>query len=275
MTHAHVRRRLSAYLEGDLGAREEASLESHLVECTACAAELRALRRAIELLRSLPAPEPSRDLGAAVIARLKAGEGQPRRGLLSSWFPAAGETAGWLAPFALAVGVGAVLWLGEPSGTPELPWEEITGLGKGGAAVTVVTNPVPRQTQSTRGVPSGIGIGAPVAPEVRRASASPLPSIASCLEHLGGGGECAGWDHWWVELALADARRFAVELDGLPAPVRDRQLRRISDFAARSGSAPLIGDRLRRSRDPGAIRYARRFERSGGAGVVQVGWSGR
>lgn len=271
MTHAHVRRRLSAYLEGDLGAREEAALESHLIECPACAAELRALRRAIELLRSLPAPEPSRDLGAAVIARLRAGEGQPRRSVLSAWFPSGGETAGWLAPLALAVGVGAVLWLGQPGVAPE-PAIDIARGELSEAASS--PNAVPRTAQPARSGPSGIGVGA-VAPELRRASASPLPSIASCLEHLAGGSECAGWDHWWVELALADARRFAVELDGLPAPVRDRQLRRISDFAARSGSAPLIGDQLRRSRDPGAIRYARRFERSGSGGVVQAGWSGR
>jgi hypothetical protein len=269
MTHAHVRRRLSAYLEGELGLREEARLESHLIECAPCAAELRALRRAVELLHALPAPEPSRDLGAAVIARLRAGEGQPRR-IGSPWFLRGGAPGGWLAPFALAMSVGAVLWLGQLSGTRDADgFEELT------FTAPPPPRPSPRETRGTRSgtTPGGVGIGAsaPGAP----ASSAPLPSIASCLGRSGAS-ECAGWDHWWVELALADARRFAYELDGLPASVRDRQLRRISEFAARSGSSLMIGDELRRSRDPGAIRYARRFEHGrSGAGVVQAGWSGR
>jgi hypothetical protein len=271
MTHAHVRRRLSAYLEGELGLREEARLESHLFECAPCAAELRALRRAVELLRALPAPEPSRDLGAAVIARLRAGEGQPSR-IRSPWFLRGAAPGGWLAPFALAMGVGAVLWLGQLGGT-----RDADGFGELALAAPAATRSSPREARGTRpGTPGGVGIGAPAASApAEMASATPLPSIASCLGRSGAS-ECAGWDHWWVELALADARRFAYELDGLPAPVRDQQLRRISEFAARSGSALMIGDELRRSRDPRAIRYARRFERGrSGVGVVQAGWSGR
>jgi hypothetical protein len=264
MTHAHVRRRLSAYLEGELDLREEASLESHLLECAPCAAELRALRRAIELLHSLPAPEPGRDLGAAVIARLRAGEGQPRRFALA-WLPGAGAPSGWLAPLALAMGVGAVLWLGQPGGAPDPLGEHLLAIR------TAPASPATREPRAVPGAPGGIGLGAPAG--LLRQAGAPLPSIATCLGSAADERECAGWDHWWVELALADARRFAHELDGLPASVRDRQLRRLSAFAARSGSAVLVGDELRRSRDPGAIRYARRFER--GAGAVPAGWSGR
>lgn len=273
MNHARVRHRLSAYLEGELGVREESALESHLVECASCAAELRALRRAIELLHGLPAPEPTRDLGAAVIARLRAGEGKPRR-LGLSWFPAGGASAGWLAPFALAMGVGAILWLGQPGSQPEL-----IPLGEPLAAVPQTARAVPpratRAQAGTRATPGGVGIGVPVRTE-RPSTAAALPSIASCLEGAGTS-DCAGWDHWWVELALADARRFAYELEGLPATVRDRQLRRISALAARSGAAVRIGDELRRSRDPAAIRYARRFDpaRALRSEFVQAGWSAR
>lgn len=273
MNHARVRRQLSAYLEGELGLREESALESHLAECASCAAELRALRRAIELLHDLPAPEPTRDLGAAVIARLRAGEGRPRR-IGSSWFPAGGASAGWLGPFALAMGVGAILWLGQPS-----PQAELIALGEPAAdarvasALQTAAQVLPRETP--RATPGGVGVGIPVRTE-SAAPAAPLPSIASCLEGASTSG-CAGWDHWWIELALADARRFAYELDGLPAAVRDRQLRRISELAARSGAAVRIGDELRRSRDPAAIRYARRFDhgRILRGGVVQAGWSAR
>ena len=57
--------------------------------------------------------------------------------------------------------------------------------------------------------------------------------------------------------------------------MRGRLLHRLSEFAARSGSATLVADELRNSHDPGAMRYARRFERGNGAGFVTAGWSGR
>jgi hypothetical protein len=46
----------------------------------------------------------------------------------------------------------------------------------------------------------------------------------------------------------------------------------VTEFAARSGSAPLVGDQLRSSHDPGAVRIAKRFERGGSGLVRTVGW---
>ena len=271
MTHAHVRRRLSAYLEADLSSAEEASLEGHLAECAACAGELRALRRAIELLHALPAPEPPDGLGDAVIGRLRSGEGRPPRWSWPSFQLFGGE--GWLgglAPVAAAFGVGAAAWLLTPEALP------------GAASV-----PAARPPQQEAGAPARIGgqsaltIAAgdkargPVA--VARGSAS-LPKMQVCLERAGAGApakdECAAWYAWFVAKALEDAGGFADEVDRLPAQARGPWLGRLSEFAQRSGSAHLVGARLRSSRDPGAVRIAKRFERSSGL-VRQAGWEGR
>ena len=45
MMHDPIRRRLSAYLEGELSIREEEALDAHLAECAACSAEFRAWSR--------------------------------------------------------------------------------------------------------------------------------------------------------------------------------------------------------------------------------------
>lgn len=284
MTHSHVQRRLSAYLEGELEAREEQRLEAHLVECAPCAAELRALRRAVEMLRSLPAPETTRDLSSEVIRRIRAGEARPRWQRLSALFRLS-EGGGWLAPLALAMGVGALLWMSPASGPGGAPFD-LAGLESllpsTPSALPAAPAPAGRALRAPAAIPTplkltgpnGIALGASEPPATRE-PAPAMPSIASCLEHRKSGVECAGWDHWWLELALADARRFTHELNGLPEPVRGRLLLRLSDFAARSGSATMVGDELRRSRDPGALRYARRFERGTGAGIVTAGWSGR
>jgi hypothetical protein len=74
-------------------------------------------------------------------------------------------------------------------------------------------------------------------------------------------------------MALEDTRGFVQEVERLPVNAREPWLRRVSEFARRSGSAPLVGQQLRTSRDPRASRIAARFDR--GAAVRTVGWSGR
>ncbi len=256
----HVRRRLSEYLEGELPSREERGLEAHLAECPACAAELRALERSIEWLHALPTPEPPRDLGAAVMERLRAGEGESR---LRRLFDTAGERrggAGWWAPVAAAVAIGAIAWLGnpqarlgeetEPAGGTELAEALLGGRSEGRVAARL---------GGIRVVPAG----------------APRPSMQSCIERSRRGerpDECAAWYAWFVAMALEDARGFAHEVAGLPPAARDPWLERLTEFAARSGSAPLVGDQLRRSLDPGAVRIAKRFERGSGGLVRPVGW---
>lgn len=268
MTHAQVLRRLSAYLEADLSHQEEASLEAHLAECAACAAELRALRRAIELLHALPAREPPSHLVGEVLAQIRRGEARPARW---SWplFQLFGDEAwlGRLAPVAAALGVGAVAWLLTPDVLPQ--------------SVDLSPASPPRQeaSASPRSGPTSSGItllaGSKPAPAQDHAS---LPKMQVCLERARVGDpakdECAAWYAWFVAKALEDAGGFADEVDRLPPKARGAWLGRLSDFAQRSGSAHLVGAQLRSSRDPGAVRIAKRFERSNGF-VRQVGWTGR
>ena len=53
--HRYVDRRLSAYVDGELGNRERARVESHLARCHACRASIRSLRWTKQLLRQAPA----------------------------------------------------------------------------------------------------------------------------------------------------------------------------------------------------------------------------
>jgi Putative zinc-finger len=257
MTHAQIRRRLSEYVEGELSPHDEQRLEAHLGECAACAAELRALERSIEWLHGLPAPEPRYDLSAAVLARLRAGEGRSRRELLLA---ALGErrSLGWLAPMAAAVALGAVAWLGNP----EMLGGERVESGRN-LAEMLLPGRAEREEAERRGgiviVPAG----------------APRPSMQACVERSRQGqraDECAAWYAWFVAMALEDAHGFAHEVAGLPPAARDSWLQQVSEFAARSGSAPLVGDQLRSSHDPGAVRIARRFERGSVSGIRTVGW---
>lgn len=52
--HEWVEERLSAYIDGELSAKETARVEKHLQECQACTENLATLRQTVSLLRELP-----------------------------------------------------------------------------------------------------------------------------------------------------------------------------------------------------------------------------
>ncbi len=99
MNHSEIQARLSDYLEGDLPATDSSLVASHLQQCDACARELDALRAMVELLHSLPTPDPPRDLAQSVMRRLERGEGR------QGWFLRLGSALAQLvaAPVALPV----------------------------------------------------------------------------------------------------------------------------------------------------------------------------
>ena len=66
MSECERAQRLSAYHDGEVSEAERVSLEAHLEECPACAAELNRLRRLSDLLSAAPRPEMS----AEALARL-------------------------------------------------------------------------------------------------------------------------------------------------------------------------------------------------------------
>jgi hypothetical protein len=261
MTHADVRRQLSEYLEGDLSERDEERVRAHLEECAECGAELRVLRRLVRELRELGSVEPPRDLADAVVARLRAGEGRRPRlrlGFLERL------SASWMVPLVAAAGLGAIALLEgvDGQGTSVAPW------GDPFQAIRETGVPVARMGRRASVQTASLG------PEAARSGA--LPPIASCLEGAPRGAAtaeaCAAWYSWFVAMALEDSRGFVHEVEHLPAPAREPWLRRLADFAQRSGSAPLVGRELRKSRDPQAAVIASRFEY--GPGVRQVDWNG-
>jgi hypothetical protein len=252
-----TRRQLSAYLEGDLGERDEARLRGHLDSCAECSAELRALQRAVRLLRELGGAEPPGDLADRIVERVRAEEARPSR-----WRRApliGGPGLSWVAPLAMAAGLGAIAWLGG-----------VDGGGPPAAVRDALLPPVvaafPRPALRDERTRPSLVAGAP-------APAPSLPPIASCLEGRAPADACAPWHSWFVAMALEDSRRFVQELDRLPASARGPWLRGVSEFARRSGSAPLVSHELRSSRDPRATRIAARFDR--GAFAQSATWKGR
>lgn len=265
MKHADVRRQLSEYLEGDLSERDEARVRAHLDACAECSGELRALRRAVRALHDLAAVEPPHDVADAVMARLRRGEGRPPRLRFGTFLDRL--SFAWV-PLAAAVGLAAIAFLEAPDGRQAgpPPWLAQALAPAASGREVALQGPAPR---SPGGRPAAVPDTAP-----RPVS---LPSIASCLEGAPAGDAaadaCARWYAWFVAMALEDTRGFVHEVERLPAPARERWLRRVSEFARRSGSAPLVGQQLRSSRDPRAAVIATRFDQ--GAPVRTVGWAGR
>lgn len=68
--HRWARTRLSAYVDGELTARQRRRLERHADACAECGPALRSLIRVIHALRTLPRP-PAPSVADRVIARLR------------------------------------------------------------------------------------------------------------------------------------------------------------------------------------------------------------
>ena len=56
--HEACQDNLSAFLDGQLSARQRSRVEKHLQECAACREELESLRQTVSLLRSAPVLRP-------------------------------------------------------------------------------------------------------------------------------------------------------------------------------------------------------------------------
>jgi hypothetical protein len=283
MRHEKIQGRLSAYLDGDVTPRERARLEGHLAECAACAAELQALRRTVDLLRRLPAPEPPSYFADRVLSAVRAAPSRPPlaerlHGLASGLLRGA-----WLAPLAAAA-VGAALFVGVSGRESTLPTSVATSASE--RAWTT-----PSQAAAT---PPSAALGelaqlASTSPGTRRSGTEPtspastapsesgarqaLPSVEECITASHASGPvavvqrttCARWYAWMTSLASHDPTAFIQELEGLPASERARWLERLAEFATRSGSAPLLARELRAANDPRAPAIAIHFERSGPA----------
>jgi hypothetical protein len=80
MTCGEVDARLDEYVDGTLGAREQAVLDAHLAGCAACRVALAELRGLVASARALPQRiEPPRELWTGIAARISERR-QPARG---------------------------------------------------------------------------------------------------------------------------------------------------------------------------------------------------
>ena len=79
--HRWTPNRMSDYLDGDLEPGDRARVERHVGECVECRRVIAGLRRVVEALHFLPAPEPQRDLiGFAGSVRVRLENPEPSEG---------------------------------------------------------------------------------------------------------------------------------------------------------------------------------------------------
>lgn len=261
MNCEELRDRLSAHLEADLDARERARIEDHLSECPDCRREYRELRHVVDLLRGLPPVAPPPGLADRVIARLRAGEGQP--GLLARCQARIRRFAElpWAIPAAaLAAGLAALAIVRGFDVSPEAPeWTELAAAPR----VEVASDPRPQPAERA-GQPARL-VGASAEP----AASQVVSPMLACLRaggptrrRTGSDDPCEHWDSWMVGLGMRDAPAFAAEMEAVPAPHRAWILGRIGELAIRSGSAPMLAGTLRSAGDPTAAGFASRIERT-------------
>lgn len=106
----HLHEWLNAYLDGELSAWRRERVEKHLAECTACRAELDALRHLSQVIQQVPLPQelPSAErFTAQLMLRLPRRPTQPAR-------RPTGDAGWWLAPAGLVLlwaFIQAVFWL--------------------------------------------------------------------------------------------------------------------------------------------------------------------
>lgn len=250
MRHERTARRLSEYLDGTLSGRDGARVEAHIASCPECRNDLAELRRTSELLRSLRAGVESPDLAASILERIRAGEAEPT--LVERLRATAGRffSGAWGAPLATAAVGLTVLVL--------VPRVEIEVSIPGGSERS---RPIARAEAPRR---------APVAAlATRRVNESPLRETAATARRLSASSLC--WEQpsfeacqeqreFFMDLALRDTRAFVERVEAVPSTQRERWISELSRFAAESGSATSVAERLRATDDPRAWQIATHFE---------------
>lgn len=297
MTHRGLRRRLSAYLEGELAPRTRRRAEAHLAGCGPCRAELAALQRTLSLLRAQRgAAESAPDLLPQINRRLAAGEGAAPRSWLRSALPRPGwggwgGLRGWGPPLTACAAALALLFaLDSVEIRVQLPLPFGQSAPQAGSAPILpppaaanaapernAATPARTPAQSLAASPQPVRPQGPVRPasSQRTARAQPValgqprqpaapPALLRVLRCAGQsrGIGCLRLRDQWVKLALSNPRAFTTRLEEIPAPTQARWLADLSRFAVRQGTALQVISRLRGAGDPRAERLAARFEQS-------------
>lgn len=257
MTHAEVRERLGPYAEGDLPLRVRALVDAHLDACAECAAELRAVRETIDLLHTLPDPEPPPGLVDAVMRRLEAGDGEPGlRERIASWLTPWLRPA-WLAPAAAVAGA-LVVFLALRSSVPLLrPAVEPPAPAPVVLRTPIGASAAPDAAEPGAAEPDGEAAGPP--PEDLGRSVALEPAAPARPARAGGSALDAA-----TRRAIASPRSFLDELDRLGPSDRDAWLEPLTRYAAESRLAGDVVQSLRASGDPRGDAVAQRFEEAAG-----------
>jgi anti-sigma factor RsiW len=112
MSCTAMRKKIKAYLDGELPAAEAAAVKSHLVQCPACSREAEELAKTWELLLALPDVQEAPDLIPATMARILAeGENTRSRKLLRWLFPVplSAATAALVIGLVIGIGLGRII----------------------------------------------------------------------------------------------------------------------------------------------------------------------
>ena len=107
-----MRKKIKAYLDGELQSAEAAAVKSHLVQCPACSCEAAELAKTWELLLALPDVQEAPDLIPATMARILAeGENTRSRKLLRWLFPVplSAATAALVIGLVIGIGLGRII----------------------------------------------------------------------------------------------------------------------------------------------------------------------
>lgn len=216
MRHPEIREALGRYLEGELAPVERRVVERHLSECATCREEHRELRATVDLLRSLPDPEPPASLVPDLLRRLESVPGPRRGGSVARWLRSVAQVplpvpiaalaaglavlavtsppGGWLvspeteAPRVAAPEASPVLERAQPpreapGRAPEPLWRAPSALPPpiSAGAIEPAALDGTRDPRAVRRRPRSSGIGGAAAQGEARAALPPRPSLVTCV----------------------------------------------------------------------------------------------
>lgn len=165
--HEACQDNLSAFLDGQLSARQHSRVDRHLQGCNACREELESLRQTVSLLRSVPALRPPRSffIGAGEVAKQRQGH---RRRLSYVYLQAATAIASVL--LVLVVSGDAILRL-----QPVQPGAEMSRVGALAEPHELATDTMPAETLEAGQADEVAAVAAqPATPSTEPMAAAPL-----------------------------------------------------------------------------------------------------
>lgn len=170
MTCETIRDNLSAYIDGELTAREAAAVETHVHDCSACRRELDALRRTADLAQSMPRAETPPDFANDVMVAVRRGDAETR----THWFRLL-----W-AP-AVAAAVAFALFIIHPEGGGPAASEQAAPTERADVTVAQAHRAAPREKDAAQPRPlrdAAMDAAEEPAPAAERLAAQPAAEPA-------------------------------------------------------------------------------------------------